>query len=139
VSVKKGVERGSVEWHLVADKAGDDYVTKVLEREFGMQRIRTDKQFEMILRKNFDDVEGKDMARALWKRYRSATFSYLESGNTTIIFFDGDNRAVTAWPLLEHVTKTEQDASCNHYPPPCLRRLSPNLTIHPVFHFRPRG
>ncbi len=123
VSVKKGVERGSVEWHLVADKAGADYVTRVLEREFGMQRIRSDEQFEDILRKKFDGVAGKDIASSLWTQYRSATFSYLESGNTTIIFFDADNRSVAEWPLLEHVTKTEQSASCNPLPAAVLSEI----------------
>ena len=104
VSVKKGVERGSVEWHLIADKVGEDYVTRYLEREFGLQRIRADRQLEDILRTKFNGVNGKDMARDLWQQYRSATFSYLESGNATIIFFDSNNRAVVAWPLIDHVT-----------------------------------
>ena len=104
VSVKEGVDRGSVEWHLIADKVGEDYVTRYLEREFGLQRIRTDRQLEDILRTKFDGVNGKNMARDLWQQYRSATFSYLESGNATIIFFDSNNRAVVAWPLIEHIT-----------------------------------
>ena len=113
VSVNKGVDRGSVEWHLVADKVGEESVTNQMEKQFGMKRIHSDQDLETILRTNFEGISGKDSARALWNRYRSGTFSGLECGNSTIIFFDSNGQAVEAWPLLENVTKTEQDGSGN--------------------------
>jgi hypothetical protein len=39
VSVTPGIDRGSVEWHLVADQAGEERVTALLEERFGMRRI----------------------------------------------------------------------------------------------------
>jgi len=113
VSVKKGVDRGSVEWHLVADKVGEESVTKQLEKQFGMKRINSDLDLEMILRTKFEGISGKDSARALWNRYRSATYSELECGNTTIVYFDSEGLSVEAWPRLENVTKTEQVMDVN--------------------------
>lgn len=117
VSVKKGVDRGSVEWHLVADKVGEEFVTNQMEKQFGMKRIHSDQDMETILRTEFEGISGKDSARALWNRYRSGTFSGLECGNATIIFFDSNSQAVEAWPLLENVTKTEQDSGSNALEP----------------------
>lgn len=104
VSVRKGVERGAVEWHLVADLAGEERVTELLEEEFGMRRIRGDEDLEGVLRTKFRGVSGKDAARALWRRYEAATYSGLECGNATIVYFDARGRAVEAWPVLENVT-----------------------------------
>jgi hypothetical protein len=117
VSVKKGVDRGSVEWHLVADKVGEESVTSQMEKQFGMKRIHSNQELETILENKFQGVSGKDSARSLWNRYRSATFSGLECGNSTIIFFDCNGQAVEAWPLLENVTKTEQGGGGNALEP----------------------
>ena len=111
VSVKKGVDRGSIEWHLVADRVGEDLLTDELERRFGMKRLKSDADLEMILKTKFGGVTGHESAKKLWARYRSATFSGLECGNATIIFFDSDGLTVEAWPLLKDVTGAEQAAS----------------------------
>ena len=103
VSVRKGAERGAVEWHLVADLEGEERVTQLLEKEFGMRRIRGDEDLEGNLRSKFPGVRGKDAARGLWRRYRAATYSGLECENATIVFFDARGGAVEAWPVLEDV------------------------------------
>jgi len=108
VSVKKGVDRGSIEWHLVADRVGEDPLTDELEKRFGMKRLRSDADLEIILKTKFGGVTGHESAKMLWAKYRSATFSGLECGNATIIFFDSSGLSAEAWPLLENVTEVEQ-------------------------------
>lgn len=105
VSVMPSIDRGSVEWHLVADKLGDEQVTKLLEQHCGMKRIRNDEEFDVILETKFIGITGKDRARNLWKRYKSATYSGLEDNNATIIFFDSEGLSVVAWPALNDLTQ----------------------------------
>ncbi len=100
-TVQKGADRGAVEWALLADLAGEDRLVEELSKRFHFERLHSDADLERILAKDFSGVRGKDKARALWKRYRSATSSGLEADNYTIVFFDSSGKTVTAWPELK--------------------------------------
>lgn len=100
-TVQKGADRGAVEWALLADLAGEDRLVEELSKHFHFERLHSDADLERILAKEFSGVRGKGKARALWKRYRFATFSGQEADNDTIVFFDSAGKAVTAWPGVE--------------------------------------
>lgn len=96
VKVAPGADRSSVEAGLVQDQVGSERLVQWYEDHFTFKRIRSTETLERVLNEFFGG--GDDVVRDLWKRYPNATFCGLECDNYTIIFFDREDRAVTAYP-----------------------------------------
>ena len=96
VRVNKGASRELIEVGLARDQVGDDRLTSIFEENLDFKRINSDEDFEAIIASGL--IGDDESLRELWRKYPNATYSALECDNSTIVFFDEEDKAITSWP-----------------------------------------